>query len=74
MHEQDHDWDKDDVSYRLAKAGISLSELSRRHGLSPETLRNVYYRSYPKGERIIAQYLGLEPWEIWPSRYEQKRA
>ncbi|CCK09528.1 Ner-like regulatory protein [Cronobacter sakazakii 696] len=26
-------------------------------------------RPWPRGEKIIAEALGTEPWIIWPSRY-----
>ncbi|WP_262417001.1 helix-turn-helix domain-containing protein [Providencia rettgeri] len=29
-------------------------------------------RRWPKGERIIAEFLGVAPSEIWPSRYNEK--
>ncbi|MGK7488223.1 helix-turn-helix domain-containing protein, partial [Salmonella enterica] len=43
--------------------------LSRQAGLSPDSLRNVFTRSWPRAERIIADALGITPQEIWPSRY-----
>nr|DAS48596.1 MAG TPA: winged helix-turn-helix DNA-binding protein [Caudoviricetes sp.] len=27
---------------------------------------------YPKGERIISDFLGIPPQEIWPSRYPKQ--
>ncbi|ROD80150.1 hypothetical protein C4Z03_027390 [Klebsiella pneumoniae subsp. pneumoniae] len=32
-------------------------------------MNNALDRRYPKGERIIASAIGVEPSEIWPSRY-----
>lgn len=46
--------------------------LSKNAGLSADTLKNALHRSYPKGERIIADALGVEPANIWPSRYLSK--
>ncbi|MKJ66728.1 transcriptional regulator, partial [Salmonella enterica] len=43
---------------------------SRQAGLSPDSLRNVFTRSWPRAERIIADALGITPQEIWPSRYD----
>ncbi|MBJ8914212.1 helix-turn-helix domain-containing protein, partial [Citrobacter freundii] len=34
------------------------------------TLRNVFRHHWPKGEKIIADFLNMEPSEIWPSRYQ----
>lgn len=58
-----------DIIAALKKKGISMSALSRKHGLASTTLANALDRPWPKGERIIASALGLEPSEIWPSRY-----
>lgn len=57
---------------KLRMAGKPLSELSRQSGLKPNSLRNVFYRSVPKYEQIIADALGLEPSDIWPSRYSDR--
>lgn len=64
-----HDWHSVDIMSALKKKGTSLAALSRNHGLSSSTLANTLVRKWPKGERIIAEYLGLDPSVIWPSRY-----
>ncbi|HDT6506775.1 TPA: helix-turn-helix domain-containing protein [Klebsiella aerogenes] len=33
------------------------------------TLTNALNRRWPKGERLIAEALGVAPEKIWPSRY-----
>ncbi|HDS6886802.1 TPA: helix-turn-helix domain-containing protein [Morganella morganii subsp. morganii] len=33
---------------------------------------NALTRRWPKGEKIIADFLNVSPAEIWPSRYMQK--
>ena len=53
----------------LIKKGISLAQLGIQHGLAKTTLRNAFDKRYPKGEKIIADALGKEPKDIWPSRY-----
>ncbi|CDG00313.1 Putative DNA-binding protein Ner [Avibacterium paragallinarum JF4211] len=60
-----------DIRYELMKKGISLSQLGVKHGLAKTTLRNVFDKRYPNGERIIAEALGMKPCEIWPSRYQK---
>ncbi|WP_369788179.1 helix-turn-helix domain-containing protein [Rouxiella sp. WC2420] len=37
--------------------------------LLPRHLR-ILIRRWPKGEGIIAEFLGLRPEQIWPIRYE----
>lgn len=58
-----------DIRSVLMKKGISLSQLGVQNGLAKTTLRNALDKKYPKGEKIIAEALGMNPSEIWPSRY-----
>jgi len=58
-----------DIIAHLRKQKSSLAALSRQSGLSSSTLANALSRPWPKGECLIADALGLEPSEIWPSRY-----
>lgn len=63
------DWHSADVIASLKKRGTSLAAVSREAGLAPSTLANALVRRWPKGEKLIAQALGMAPEEIWPSRY-----
>lgn len=63
------DWHQADIVAGLKKVGTNMSALSEQHGLSRGCLRNALYRPYPKAERIIAGAIGVEPQDIWPSRY-----
>lgn len=63
------DWHSADIIAALRKQGTTLAAVSREAGLSSSTLANALVRPWPKGEIIIAKALGLEPTEIWPSRY-----
>lgn len=66
------DWHPADIIAAIKKRGTSLSALSRNAGLRPSTLNNALARRWPKGEKIIADFLNVSPAEIWPSRYMQK--
>ncbi|HDS3818304.1 helix-turn-helix domain-containing protein [Morganella morganii] len=66
------DWHPADIIAAIKKRGTSLSALSRNAGLQPSTLNNALARRWPKGEKIIADFLNVSPAEIWPSRYMQK--
>lgn len=68
----DADWHRIDIVAALHKRGKTMRGLSTGAGLGPDTLKNALNRSYPKGERIIADALGMEPANIWPSRYMSK--
>ncbi|EAU5655750.1 transcriptional regulator [Salmonella enterica] len=63
------DWPSADIKAELEKRGVSLRELSRRNGLSAQTIGNALRYKYPKAQRIIAEAIGVPPEEIWPSRY-----
>ncbi|MBB3321914.1 MULTISPECIES: DNA-binding transcriptional regulator SfsB [Atlantibacter] len=69
MQKKTKDWHSADIIAGLRKRGTSLAAESRKAGLSSSTLANALSRPWPKGERIIADALGVEPWVIWPSRY-----
>lgn len=56
------------VAY-IKERGSTLAKLSEEAGLHPRTLGNALDRKYPKGEKIIAAFIGMKPQEIWPSRY-----
>lgn len=67
------DWHRADIVAALRKADWSLRRLSMHHGYaSPSTLTNALARPWPKGERIIADAIGVAPELIWPSRYSNK--
>lgn len=65
------DWRSADIIAGLKKRGTSLSALSRQAGLASSTLANALTRRWPKGERLIAEALGIAPEQIWPSRYRK---
>ncbi|PVZ81179.1 DNA-binding protein [Serratia sp. S1B] len=64
-----NDWHPADVIAALKKKGTTLAAVSRQAGLSSSTLANALSRSWPKGEGLIAEALGVHPAEIWPTRY-----
>ena len=53
----------------ISENGSTLAQLSIDAGLHPRTLGNALERKYPKGEKIIADFIGIPPQEIWPERY-----
>ncbi|ASO12687.1 DNA-binding protein [Salmonella enterica subsp. salamae serovar 57:z29:z42] len=65
----DKDWHPADIIAGLRKRGTSLAAVSRNSGLASSTLANALIRHWPKGERLIAEALGVAPEQIWPSRY-----
>jgi Ner family transcriptional regulator len=51
-----------------------MRKLSIANGLQPATLGDALYRSWPKGEKIIADFLGVNVDSIWPSRLAARAA
>ena len=70
MMTKSQDWHPEDIKAAIRKRWMTTSQLSRSNGLAESTLRNVFRHHWPKGEKIIAEFLGLTPRDIWPSRYE----
>ncbi|GKX57483.1 transcriptional regulator [Leminorella grimontii] len=67
----DKDWHPADIVAGLKKKGTTLAAVSRQAGLASSTLANALNRHWPKGERLIAEALGIAPEQIWPSRYRK---
>jgi Ner family transcriptional regulator len=51
------------------KRKSSLIRLSRLNGYKGDGLKLALRQPWPKAERIIAEFLGVLPQTIWPSRY-----
>ncbi len=65
------DWHPADIIAGMRKRGTTLAAVSRKAGLASSTLANALTRHWPKGERLIADELGIAPEQIWPSRYRK---
>lgn len=63
------DWHPADVIAALRKVNWSLRQLSLVNQLKPGTVNKALIQAYPKAEKIIADALGIEPRDIWPTRY-----
>jgi Ner family transcriptional regulator len=52
--------------------GVTLTELSRQHGYCDRAVGIALARPWPAVERIVADFLGREPWDLWPERYDEQ--
>lgn len=69
------DWHRADIVAALHKRGTTLRKLAKLHEYaSPTTLGQALNRPWPKGEKIIADAIGVHPSIIWPSRYPDAAA
>lgn len=65
-----HGMHPEDIAAAIRKRGVSLKELSLRHGYSRSAVQmTIRYRSWSHIERIIADFIGVPPEKIWPARY-----
>ena len=65
------DWHQADIIAAIKKKGTTMAAVLRRAGLSSSTLSNALTRKWPKGERLIADAIGVKAETIWPSRYTE---
>lgn len=64
------DWHPADVVAAVRKAGSTLRQLSISAGMHPGSLRVALASPRFAAQQRIADYLGVPPQRIWPSRYE----
>ena len=65
------DWHPADIQAALKKRGWSFRKLSLSHGYAAGSIKHALIQPWPRAERIIAHVIGVEPWDIWPSRYDE---
>lgn len=63
------DWSPLKVRAELVARNISLRSISRGAKLNDAAASVALRRPFPRAEAAIAKVLGLEPFQIWPSRY-----
>ncbi|MDQ5987988.1 MAG: hypothetical protein CSYNP_03741 [Syntrophus sp. SKADARSKE-3] len=59
------------IKHRLGLQGITFGDLGRMYGKHKGNFLRVKANVSPKYERIIADHVGLEPWDLWPDRYDE---
>jgi Ner family transcriptional regulator len=65
------DWHRADIKAALEKRGLPLSRLARSNGYARGSASTALLIQWPKMERLIAAAIGLQPQEIWPTRYNK---
>jgi Ner family transcriptional regulator len=67
------DWHSEDVKAAIRKRGSTLTALAKSNGITLQALsRAILERSSARAENIIAEFIGVHPMQIWPSRYDGK--
>jgi Ner family transcriptional regulator len=64
------DWHRADIKCALAKKGWTLRQLALHHDYCGHYFNMVFNHKHFNAQRIIAETIGVKPWDIWPSRYE----
>lgn len=68
-----HDWHPEDVKAEIRKRGGTLSSLAKQACVSKQAIgAAIDRRASEHIDQVIADFLGLKPHEIWPSRYNAK--
>jgi len=63
-------WHQQDILASIRKRGATVASLNRDHGFKPGVLRTAFYKRWPKGQRIIADFIDVPVEELWPNWYE----
>jgi len=58
------------LKHLLELRGLTFGKIGRKHGIHKSCFTKVKTVPMPKNERILADYVGVDPWDIWPDRYD----
>lgn len=66
------DMDPEDIKAAIRKNGRTMASLALASGVHKQTLSlALRARVSSKSELVIADFLGMHPMDIWPSRYDR---
>lgn len=58
------------IKYCLYVQGLNFNKLATLYNVNRTCFTNLKNQPCPKYERIIANLLEVDPWDIWPDRYD----
>lgn len=64
-----NDWPPEKVRAEIILRGLTMVGISKAAGLNPAAASSALRRPFRQAEKAIADAMGMEPFEIWPSRY-----
>jgi Ner family transcriptional regulator len=70
MRGRGEDWHWEEVKAAIRMKGSTLTRLASEMGLSPHAVMVVNFKSWPRVQAGIGQFLNIPPQQIWPSRYD----
>lgn len=62
-------WHPEDIKAAVRKTGVTLTQLALENDLPEAACRVALVRPRYWAEQVIAAYLGIPPFELWPHRY-----
>ncbi len=62
-------WHRADIKCQLEKRGYTLRKVGEDADYCARAAQKVFGTWWPRMERVVADALEVEPWEIWPERY-----
>jgi len=64
------DWHPEQIKAAIRMRGTTLTALALSAGYRESAVIRTLRHCWPAVEQIIAQFLGVHPQDIWPSRYD----
>jgi Ner family transcriptional regulator len=62
-------WHPEDIKAAIRKTRVTLTQLALENGLPEASCRVALTRPRYWAEQVIAAYLDIPPFELWPHRY-----
>lgn len=66
-------WDRHTIYAEIRRRGENLKSLAKKNGLGANALSVALSVPFPKGEHIIAEFLGVTVEALWPDRVHERR-
>lgn len=59
------------IKHRLDRLGLSFNKLASMHNVHFSCFTGLKNKPCPKFERLLSDALGIDPWDLWPDRYDE---
>ena len=66
-------WTPKRILCEIQERGMTLEQLAIRNGRNPNSFRHIWKRPNKINEGIVADFLGMKPETLWPSRYPKTK-
>lgn len=62
---------REDIKAAIRQRGKTLEALSEEAGYSKSAISRTLAKPWPAVEKVIANFIGKSPREVWPDRYDE---